>query len=264
MSGRVLLFLILALLARTSFASDGVLKINQACATSSTGCFPGDTAGFPVTIGQTGSYRLTGNLSVPLNVTAIQTNAVNVTLDLGGFIVNGANVCAGYPTTGCSVTNGNPGISSAQYLVVVRNGSVSAMGGDCISLTGRSSEVDRVRALSCGRNGILVGGTGRITRSFAGANVTVGIGLDAGGYAEGHEARANGGIGIYLSTLLSITQGGELIGNRAFDNGSQGIFAQIGGDGVLVSRNVISRNAVLGIGDVPSSLGDNLCNGTRC
>jgi len=41
-----LLVLFLAMPAR---ASDGVLEINQTCAIQ-TGCFAGDTAGFPVTI----------------------------------------------------------------------------------------------------------------------------------------------------------------------------------------------------------------------
>jgi hypothetical protein len=43
-------------------AVDGVLEINQACV--SVGCFPGDLAGFPVTISSTGSYRLTSSLDV--------------------------------------------------------------------------------------------------------------------------------------------------------------------------------------------------------
>ena len=44
----VLLFLVLA---TPALASDGVLEINQTCAVQ-TGCFTGDTAGFPVTIWQ--------------------------------------------------------------------------------------------------------------------------------------------------------------------------------------------------------------------
>ena len=47
--------------ASPALAVDGVLEINQVCA-DKTGCFSGDAAGFPVTIGTAGSYRLTGNL----------------------------------------------------------------------------------------------------------------------------------------------------------------------------------------------------------
>ena len=48
-------------LALPALAVDGVLEINQACA-ESTGCFAGDSPGFPVTIQDPGSYRLTGAL----------------------------------------------------------------------------------------------------------------------------------------------------------------------------------------------------------
>jgi hypothetical protein len=51
-------------LASPALAVDGVLEINQACAVN-TGCFSGDAAGLPVTITAAGSYRLTGNLTVP-------------------------------------------------------------------------------------------------------------------------------------------------------------------------------------------------------
>jgi hypothetical protein len=49
------------LLSISSRAADGVIEINQSCVAG--GCFAGDTAGFPVTISQPGSYRLTSNLS---------------------------------------------------------------------------------------------------------------------------------------------------------------------------------------------------------
>ena len=61
---RRLMLLLLFALATPALASDGVLEINQTCAVQ-TGCFPGDTAGFPVKITASGSYRLTGNLVVP-------------------------------------------------------------------------------------------------------------------------------------------------------------------------------------------------------
>ena len=45
-------------------ASDGAREINQTAALAGA-VTPGDTAGFPVTISQAGSYLLTGNLVVP-------------------------------------------------------------------------------------------------------------------------------------------------------------------------------------------------------
>ena len=55
-----------------AFAVDGVVLIDQNHALAGN-VTPGDTPGFPVTISQPGSYRLTGNLIVPdANTTAIQ------------------------------------------------------------------------------------------------------------------------------------------------------------------------------------------------
>ena len=48
--------------AGTSHAVDGVFEISQACVEF--GCVPGDSAFFPVTISESGSYRLTSNIIV--------------------------------------------------------------------------------------------------------------------------------------------------------------------------------------------------------
>ena len=53
---------LLLLCAAPTLAVDGVREINAVCAVN-TGCFGGDTAGYPVTITTAGSYRLTGNLT---------------------------------------------------------------------------------------------------------------------------------------------------------------------------------------------------------
>jgi len=252
---------VFTLLAQGSLASDGVMEINQACATSSTGCFPGDTAGFPVTIAQSGSYRLTGNLTVPFGTTAIQIDAVSVTLDLGGFIVSGPNVCTGYPTTGCTSVGGTPGINSEQFLVVVRNGSVTGMGGDGIRLAGASSAVDSVRVLSCGSDGIRTGAAGRVTNSFSGGNRFDGIEIGDGGRAEGNETRANGssGISVQLTRLDAL-----VFSNQIFDNAGTSIHvvSPIAPD-VLISRNTMSGNGV-NLYNKGLSKGDNVCGGGFC
>jgi hypothetical protein len=80
------------LAAATAAAEPGVFEINRTCAIE-TGCFVGDSPGYPVTITRAGSYRLTGNLSVQSG-TGSQSNsmiaitATDVDLDLGGFRVS--------------------------------------------------------------------------------------------------------------------------------------------------------------------------------
>ena len=90
--------------ASVGLASDGVLEINQACAQS--GCFGGDTGGWPVTIIREGSYRLTDNLTVPdENTSAIEVGANDVSIDLNGFSINGPVTCSG-STSVCSHASG--------------------------------------------------------------------------------------------------------------------------------------------------------------
>ena len=93
-------------LASSAWAADGVVLINQSKAEAGN-VTPGDAPGFPVTISESGSYRLSGNLTVPdANTTAISTTrnvVLHMTLDLNGFAIRGVTVCAGEPLT-CSPT----------------------------------------------------------------------------------------------------------------------------------------------------------------
>jgi hypothetical protein len=76
-------------------AVDGTIEINQTAALRG-GITTSDAAGFPVTIDAPGSYRLTGNLTVPnQNTDAIVVDADDVTIDLGGFTIRGAAACSG-------------------------------------------------------------------------------------------------------------------------------------------------------------------------
>src|SRR5579871_4839018 len=71
---------ILTVIPSSLFAVDGVVLIDQSHALAGN-ITPGDAPGFPVTISQSGSYRLSGNLIVPdANTTAILITADFVTL----------------------------------------------------------------------------------------------------------------------------------------------------------------------------------------
>ena len=76
------------LVAFPASAADGVIEINQACATI-TGCSPSDKPGFPVTI-TSGSYILTSDLVVPAEVHGISTEAIrNTSLDNANYGISG-------------------------------------------------------------------------------------------------------------------------------------------------------------------------------
>src|SRR5947207_5818225 len=114
--------LLLAGLSCNMYAVDGVILIDQNRALAG-GVTPGDAPGFPVTISVAGSYRLSGNLTVPdANTTAISITAKNVTIDLNGFSIIGPTVCTGIPVTSCSPTGSGVGITSFQSMISVYNG----------------------------------------------------------------------------------------------------------------------------------------------
>src|SRR5882724_6466568 len=102
----------LIVIALPTYAVDGVVLINQAAALAGN-VTPGDMPGFPVTISAPGSYRLSGNLTVPnANTTAIELTADNVSIDLNGFSNIGPVVCSGVPVTSCGPTGTGSGINT--------------------------------------------------------------------------------------------------------------------------------------------------------
>ena len=196
-------------------AADGVLEINQTCATQ-TGCFPVDTPGFPVFISSSAgghSFRLTGDLQVPdENTTAIVVATSGVTIDLNGFWIRNQSVlCFGTPTT-CTTSGTGVGVSVQNPLqtenVEVRNGTVTGMGNRGLSL-GIGSRVESVRAHQ---------------------NAGIGIGVESGSLVTGCVATRNGASGIFALSSAVPTAGGTTISNSsASENGDTGIEAGLGG-----------------------------------
>lgn len=119
---------ILTALTVPLYAVDGVVLINQSTALAGN-VTPGDAPGFPVTISVTGSYKLSGNLTVPdANTTAIQITADDVTIDLNGFSILGPTVCSGVPVTSCSPMGSGAGILSQKSNITLSNGKIRGMG----------------------------------------------------------------------------------------------------------------------------------------
>lgn len=196
---------------------DGVLEINQTCAVNS-GCFPGDSAGFPVTITTEGvSVRLTSSLAVPdENTTAIQVFGADVTVDLNGFAISGPTVCSGSPLT-CAPTGTGIGVSGGRTTVL--NGSVRGMGDSGVSLTGSGAHVSGVRAVSNGSRGIWAGEYAVVTNCVARENGSTGIQGGDGLFSE-NNASYNGTSGIASGR-------GTVLGNTMNDNGGVGLNAGV-------------------------------------
>src|SRR5262249_14150677 len=100
----LLLSLLAAIAALPAYAVDGVIEINHARALAG-GVTPGDGAGYPVTLSQPGSYRLTGSLSAPAGTDAISITAARVSLDLNGFRIGSTSGAGGSDAAGQDDTN---------------------------------------------------------------------------------------------------------------------------------------------------------------
>ncbi len=171
--------IILLCLLTTGFvqATDGVFAINDVCAVF--GCFPGDTAGYPVTITNAGSYQLTGTIvSASTTDDVIQINANNVTLDLNGFSIIGPRACSGFNDTlvcseGAMTADGITTNAVERFNLVVKNGIVK--GFDLgVNLRGRNLSVNHVTAEE-NSFGITLNGTGLISDCITNRNSSVGI-----------------------------------------------------------------------------------------
>jgi hypothetical protein len=222
-------------LCAPALASDGVLEINQTCATT-TGCFAGDAPLFPVTItparagAGSGSYRLTSNLEIAgAGTTAIEITANAVLLDLGGFAIEGPVTCIGVPVASCSPAGAGIGVLGSSD-VTVKNGTITGMGGDAVQLT-FSSRAEGLNVLHNGGDGIVLG-----DESIARGNIVA----------------SNGGTGLRCNSQCVVLE------NTSTGNGSDGIVVPSG----TVNGNSASRNGGRGgLFGVNTSFAQNLFSG---
>lgn len=152
----------LALSPTNVFATEGALEISSACVAS--GCFDGDSPGFPVTITKPGNYVFTSNLKMNEGSgSAIQINTDNVVIDLKGFILDGSGAGAATFAKGIfglvrrNVTVRNGTIQGFFLAVLLEDGTPphNASGGHI---------VERIRADKNTVHSLWVDGTGNLVR----------------------------------------------------------------------------------------------------
>lgn len=233
---RTMLLAFAAMAVGSSTVSADVVSINQKSAQAGK-VTEGDAPGFPVTISEPGSYRLSSNLVVTdAGVTVIEITADDVTLDLGGFSIVGPNSCAGTPVV-CTISGGGIGVKAVADTgtspenVRVMNGTVRGMGAHGVRLIGNGTAVERVNAVSNGGPGIVVGlgsiidsvarfnGSGAavvglIVRGTIATNNSFGIFIRPGGVATGNSATFN------AATGLSVQCPAVVVGNTTSNNGT--------------------------------------------
>lgn len=271
---------LMLLLAAPAAASDGVIEINQACAVQ-TGCVEGDTPGFPVTLSQAGSYRLTSNLSqtyIP-GLTqvedAVRIDGDRIHLDLAGFSISCTNPIVG--PCGSGNADGVVAVGDAYEGLRVSNGVVQGMPGRGLHMqTAVGARVEGIQTIENGDDGIFLGVEGTVSGStvrqnggsgivvYGGARVTGntvasndddGINVASGSLVQANVVKQNGGSGIVA------TVGSAVLDNSVFDNG--GLRSGLGLDlSVQVSYrgNTITNNAAGGVSS-GVNLDANLCTG---
>lgn len=253
-----------------------VVEIDQDCALL-TGCSTGtDSAGFPVTITEPGSYRLASNLATAdEDDSLIFIQSSNVTLDLNGFALLGPVTCSDTPVSGCAPEAGDgSGVrvvgSQVESGVNILNGSIEGMGLrgiDCfqpcrishvhvaqsgaqgISAT-NNAVVENTIAARNGSSGIVVSGV--VRNSQAVGNGLRGITTQGSGMVEGCLAKQNGQVGIFVagsvinsvaedntSLGFSLDAGTTATGNTARNNGNAGFSASAG---VTLKENTAYNN----------------------
>jgi len=228
--------------AGSSHAVDGVFEISESCAISF-GCFDGDSAGFPVTITEPGSYRLTSNLTTDsVDTTLIDITADNVSIDLNGFGLIGPVSCTGDEPT-CSGGGIGRGINAVDALsatnnLQVRNGFISGMGASGI-LAGANVTVMEVTSTSNGGNGISI----------------------ISGLVKDCLVRDNRSFGIASRGLA--------IDNWADNNGLSGLFGRFGGGTYIAYGNnlLTSNNTNSGSPQVTGNsaqISTNICGSEPC
>ena len=261
-SRRLLATSVAALLALGSFtaqAVDGVVLIDQSRVLAG-GVTPGDAPGYPVTISQPGSYRLSGNLTVTSpGLNAIEIRASNVTLDLNGFGIAGTGRGSG---GGQGIVGFAPGGTS----VVVTNGSVRNMGSNGINLDS-NIRIEKVLISGNGGYGVAVTTGANILNNNIVDNSGDGVLIGQAGVVGGSSGFVSGNL-LYQNTGagIHVRFGGRTLvaGNVANFNTGPGLLTG-GAATVGYVQNIFTENNAGGVQTVGGlQLGANLCNLGLC
>jgi hypothetical protein len=209
MPAKFIVVLIAILIAAPALAGDGVLEINQTCAVQ-TGCFSGDAAGFPVRLPQSGSYRLTSNLTVTGSTQAISSSITlsDVSIDLNGFTIEGSG-----SNNGIQLWSGDNW--------EIRNGTIKGFNiGVQQAAFSDGHRIIRVRVSGNAFAGILIGaGAGHLVQDCTAIGNGKGIQIGASSSAVGNTVAGNTDRGLtlglgtgYGSNVVNDNTGGTVSG----------------------------------------------------
>ena len=188
---------------------------------------PGD-ADSVFRISQSGSYYLTGNVTVTAGKRGIEIGAPLVSIDLNGFMITGVIGLGleGISTAGGSLSN-----------IVVTGGVVNGVGGTGIELLGSNHRVAGVAARFCGVSGIRVGNNSIVDSCIAELNSSRGI-------EAGENCLISGSVACDAAQIGIRADAGSTIARCVAGRNGTGISA---GDGCLVVECTSHDNSGAGI-----------------
>lgn len=230
--------------------------LNQSKATAG-GITSGDAPGFPIEITRSGSYRLTGNLTVPAGAFGIIVEADDVTIDLNGFTIRGPVECT---TLSCNVSSTpSRGIAQVDFFqgMSVYNGTVR--GFDVGIVTNRRGNVRDVHVSHNLSYGLIALEGSVVEGVVASLNRNGGI-YARRGVVSRSQAHRNLGHGFVLS-------GSQLLDSQATNNGAYGLRTQndLSAGKSAYGRSLFSGNVQGSLNGVDGvGIGGNLCAGTPC
>jgi hypothetical protein len=233
-----MLFISAFSIAAPAGAAEGIVLINQNKVLNGN-VTAGDTPGFPLTISERGSYRLSGNLQVPADTTGILVNSTEVSIDLNGFSIDGGDVAA-------------TGIDGRQRSLTVRNGTIRAFKQDGIYARGALLIVEDMRVSENDGSGIQneANGWARIVNSTVFGNLDGGIVCAASCHVEGNIVSNNTLSGVRIDS-------GTVLGNTIITNQGFGIFGVSSATGF--GNNTILNNSAGSTAGGPRPLFPNAC-----
>lgn len=267
--------------------ADGVIEINQACI--ATGCFTGDSPGFPVEIEASGSYRLSSNLQVPSGADGIVGSAPSISLDLAGFKLEGPVSCTAdidsnsdlLTDVACTGSSGRTGITG---VATIENGTVKGFsdGVEIGADNGGLALIRNVRIRENSQRGIDAGG-----RTLRLVDATVSTNGDTGVLGNGETGRLlitgsiireNANAGVYLAngvlrdSLIILNGTGGGVRSFNFPEGSGGMIVDsqfIRNQSAIIGRDETGvRNSLFVENDEDisgaTSISGNLCDGASC
>jgi len=259
---------------------DGVVLINQRDALEGY-ITSRDAPGFPVTISDPGSYRLTSNLYPQREHGAIEIAADDVTIDLNGFTIttdhadgiNGVSGRSNIVIRNGTIRNGSTPVnlqfSSFVHLMQIQVYEATFAGvvlGDHASITDSSIHYNRTE-------GLRVGAYALIARNVVSDNTSDGINAGNGSIIEGNIVAHNQqgivcnfctitGNSVYSNDQAGIHVTNALINNNtAFQNRGEAIWcndaSHAAGANCLIINNTVTQNNVGLLVDCPSLIREN-------